>query len=97
MLTVHAIGWNRRKHDGLHLALSNRYVKVLTILLRINLVQDGKGNCLFAFLLKTVRKAEAESQRLENLSRELGCPENMVQQWVHDVRQWATDGTVLTL
>ncbi|KTF77271.1 hypothetical protein cypCar_00046864 [Cyprinus carpio] len=39
----------------------------------------------------TVRKAEAESQRLENLSRELGCPENMVQQWVHDVRQWATD------
>ncbi|XP_050960579.1 uncharacterized protein LOC127161868 [Labeo rohita] len=69
MLTVHAIGWNRRKHDGLHLALSNRYVKA-------------------------VRKAEVESQRLENLSRELRCPENMVQQWVHDVRQWATDDSV---
>ncbi|RXN07832.1 CD209 antigen-like protein [Labeo rohita] len=38
-----------------------------------------------------VHKAEVESQRLENLSRELRCPENMVQQWVHDVRQWATD------
>ncbi|RXN13649.1 hypothetical protein ROHU_009549 [Labeo rohita] len=40
---------------------------------------------------RAVRKAEVESQRLENLSRELRCPENMVQQWVHDVRQWATD------
>ena len=30
MLTVHAIGWNRQKQDGLHLALSSRYVKVLT-------------------------------------------------------------------
>ncbi|KAK2906701.1 hypothetical protein Q8A67_005686 [Cirrhinus molitorella] len=30
---------------------------------------------------------------LEDLSSELGCPENIVHQWVHDVRQWATDGT----
>ncbi|RXN07520.1 hypothetical protein ROHU_011936 [Labeo rohita] len=30
---------------------------------------------------ETVQKAKAESQRLENLCRELGCPENMVQQW----------------
>ncbi|XP_026075825.1 uncharacterized protein LOC113054458 [Carassius auratus] len=61
MLTVHAIGWNRRKHDGLHLALSNRYVK-------------------------TVRKAEAESQRLENLSRELGVLRTWSQQWVDFIR-----------
>ncbi|XP_030294392.1 uncharacterized protein LOC115594434 isoform X3 [Sparus aurata] len=71
MLTVHAIAWNRRKQDSLHLALSSRYVK-------------------------TFQKAEAESQRLEDLSRELGCPDNMVHQWVHDVRQWATDDSADT-
>ncbi|CAL8406346.1 unnamed protein product [Arctogadus glacialis] len=27
MLIIHAIGWNKRKQDGLHLALSCRYVK----------------------------------------------------------------------
>ncbi|XP_049432758.1 uncharacterized protein LOC125889094 isoform X1 [Epinephelus fuscoguttatus] len=66
ILTIHAIGWNRRKQDGLHLALSSRYIK-------------------------TFQKAQAESQRLEDLSSEVGCPENMMQQWVHDVKQWATD------
>ncbi|XP_056130247.1 uncharacterized protein si:dkey-93l1.9 isoform X1 [Lampris incognitus] len=71
MLTVHAIGWNRQKQDGLHLALSSRYIK-------------------------TFQKAQTESQRLEDLSSELGCPENMVEQWVHDVRQWATDDCVGT-
>ncbi|XP_039634767.1 uncharacterized protein LOC120544936 isoform X2 [Perca fluviatilis] len=71
MLTVHAIGWNRRKQDGLHLALSSRYVK-------------------------TCEKAEAESQRLEDLSSQLGCPENMVHQWVHDVREWASDDSAGT-
>ncbi|KAK7127832.1 hypothetical protein R3I93_005543 [Phoxinus phoxinus] len=71
MLTVHAIGWNRRKQEGLHLALSSRYIK-------------------------TFKKAEAESQRLENLSSELGCPENIVHQWVDDVRKWATDDSVGT-
>ncbi|KAG1925408.1 hypothetical protein F2P79_025558 [Pimephales promelas] len=40
---------------------------------------------------QTLKKAEAESQRLESLSSELGCPENVVHQWVDDVRQWATD------
>ncbi|XDV48568.1 hypothetical protein PO909_017965 [Leuciscus waleckii] len=71
MLTVHAIGWNRRKWEGLHLALSSRYIK-------------------------TLKKAEAESQKLEDLSSELGCPENIVHQWVHDVRQWASDDSVGT-
>ncbi|XP_051272930.1 uncharacterized protein LOC127372973 [Dicentrarchus labrax] len=71
MLTIHAIGWNQRKQDGLHLALSSRYVK-------------------------TFQKAQEESQRLEDLSRELGCPENMVQQWVHDVKQWAADDSLGT-
>ncbi|XP_078024482.1 uncharacterized protein LOC144463592 [Epinephelus lanceolatus] len=70
ILTIHAIGWNRRTQDGLHLALSSRYIK-------------------------TFQKAQAESQRLEDLSSEVGCPENMMQQWVHDVKQWATDGTVV--
>ncbi|KAM8753799.1 uncharacterized protein AB9X84_010860 isoform 1-T1 [Acanthopagrus schlegelii] len=74
MLTVHAIGWNRRKQDSLHLALSTRYVKILP-----------RSH-------ETFQKAEAES--LEDLSRELGCPDSMVHQWVHDVRQWATDATV---
>ncbi|KAF4097447.1 hypothetical protein G5714_021455 [Onychostoma macrolepis] len=71
MLTVHAIGWNRRKREGLHLALSSRYIK-------------------------TFKKAEAESQRLEDLSSELGCSQNTVLQWVHDVRQWATEDSVGT-
>ncbi|XP_039677040.1 uncharacterized protein LOC120571947 isoform X1 [Perca fluviatilis] len=71
MLTVHAIGWNRRKQEGLHLALSSRYVK-------------------------TCEKAEADSQRLEDLTNHLGCPENMVHQWVHDVREWASDDSAGT-
>ncbi|XP_073724533.1 uncharacterized protein [Misgurnus anguillicaudatus] len=71
MLTVHAIGWNRRKWESLHLALSSRYIK-------------------------TFKKAEAESQKLEDLTSQLGCPENIVHQWVHDVRQWATDDSVGT-
>ncbi|XP_028432432.1 uncharacterized protein LOC114554662 [Perca flavescens] len=71
MLTVHAIGWNRRKQEGLHLALSSRYVK-------------------------TCEKAQAESQRLEDLTNQLGCPENMVHQWVHDVREWASDDSAGT-
>ncbi|XP_077083230.1 uncharacterized protein LOC143736375 [Siphateles boraxobius] len=71
MLTVHAIGWNRRKQDGLHLALSSRDIK-------------------------TFKKAEAESQRLEDLSSELGCPENIMHQWLDDVTQWATDDSVGT-
>jgi len=29
MLTIHAIGWNRRKLEGLHFTLSSRYIKVL--------------------------------------------------------------------
>ncbi|XP_065108281.1 uncharacterized protein [Paramisgurnus dabryanus] len=37
----------------------------------------------------TSRKA----QRREDLSSELGCPENIVNQWVQDVRQKATDGS----
>lgn len=28
MLTVHAIGWNQRKENGLHIALSSRFKKV---------------------------------------------------------------------
>lgn len=47
-----------------------------------------------SFLHQTFKKAEAESQKLEDLCRELGCPENIVHQWIHDVRQWAADGTV---
>ncbi|XP_016418472.1 uncharacterized protein LOC107748254 isoform X3 [Sinocyclocheilus rhinocerous] len=46
MLTVHAIGRNRRKREGLHLALSSRCIK-------------------------TFKKAEAESQRLEGVLRTL--------------------------
>jgi hypothetical protein len=49
---------------------------------------------IYFFLHQTFKKAEAESQRLEDLSSELGCPENIMHQWVDDVRQWATDGTV---
>ncbi|CAL8372025.1 unnamed protein product [Gadus morhua 'NCC'] len=64
MLTIHAIGWNKRKQDGLHLALSCRYVK-------------------------TLQKAEAASQKLRDLCSDLDCPEDMVHQWVEDVRQWA--------
>ncbi|XP_059902693.1 uncharacterized protein LOC132453773 [Gadus macrocephalus] len=64
MLTIHAIGWYKRKQDGLHLALSCRYVK-------------------------TLQKAEAASQKLRDLCSDLDCPEDMVHQWVEDVRQWA--------
>ncbi|RXN15137.1 hypothetical protein ROHU_028278 [Labeo rohita] len=39
------------------------------------------GTSCGVFVMETVQKAKAESQRLENLCRELGCPENMVQQW----------------
>ena len=58
-----------------------------------SLFKIAKSKNLF-FLHQTLKKAEAESQKLEDLSSELGCPENIVHQWVHDVRQWATDGTV---
>lgn len=49
---------------------------------------------LLFFFHQTFKKAKAESQRLEDLSSERGCPENIVHQWVHDVRQWATDATL---
>ncbi|CAL8383211.1 unnamed protein product [Gadus morhua 'NCC'] len=71
MLTIHAIGWNKRKQDGLHLALSCRYVK-------------------------TLQKAEAASQKLSDLCSDLDCPEDMVHQWVEDVRQWAKADAVGT-
>lgn len=44
--------------------------------------------------MQTLKKAE--SLRLEDLSSELRCPENtMGHQWVHDVKQWTTDGAVI--
>ncbi|XP_039681977.1 uncharacterized protein LOC120575326 [Perca fluviatilis] len=45
---------------------------------------------------ETCEKAEADSQRLEDLSIQLGCLENMVHQWVHDVREWASDDSAGT-
>ncbi|XP_034058616.1 uncharacterized protein LOC117537491 isoform X2 [Gymnodraco acuticeps] len=32
MLTVHAMGWNRRKQENLHVVLAKRYVKTITML-----------------------------------------------------------------
>nr|XP_033947416.1 uncharacterized protein LOC117452768 [Pseudochaenichthys georgianus] len=66
MLTVHAMGWNRRKQENLHVVLAKRYVKTITML-------------------------EGETQKMKDTCEELGCPEDKVQQWVNDVRDWATN------
>ncbi|KAK5894520.1 hypothetical protein CesoFtcFv8_011203 [Champsocephalus esox] len=66
MLTVHAMGWNRRKQENLHVLLAKRYVKTITML-------------------------EGETQKMKDTCEELGCPEDKVQQWVNDVRDWATN------
>ncbi|KAK5902875.1 hypothetical protein CesoFtcFv8_008089 [Champsocephalus esox] len=66
MLTVHAMGWNRRKQENLHVVLAKRYVKTITML-------------------------EVETQKMKDTCEELGCPEDKVQQWVNDVRDWATN------
>ncbi|KAK5876394.1 hypothetical protein CesoFtcFv8_025752 [Champsocephalus esox] len=66
MLTVHAMGWNRRKQENLHVVLAKRYVKTITML-------------------------EGETQKMKDTCEEHGCPEDKVQQWVNDVRDWATN------
>ncbi|KAJ4931640.1 hypothetical protein JOQ06_010081 [Pogonophryne albipinna] len=66
MLTVHAMRWNRRKQENLHVVLAKRYVKTITML-------------------------EGETQKMKDTCKELGCPEDKVQQWVNDVRDWATN------
>ncbi|KAK5923137.1 hypothetical protein CgunFtcFv8_000134 [Champsocephalus gunnari] len=66
MLTVHAMGWNIRKQEHLHVVLAKRCVKTITML-------------------------EGETQKMKYNCEELGCPEDKVQQWVNDVRDWATN------
>ncbi|KAJ4921205.1 hypothetical protein JOQ06_022315 [Pogonophryne albipinna] len=66
MLTVHAMGWNRRKQENILVVLAKRYVKTITML-------------------------EGETQKMKDTCEELGCPEDKVQQWVNDVRDWATN------
>ncbi|KAK5884237.1 hypothetical protein CesoFtcFv8_018080 [Champsocephalus esox] len=70
MLTVHAMGWNRRKQENLHVVLAKRYVKII-------------GH--------TITMLEGETQKMKDTCEELGCPEDKVQQWVNDVRDWATN------
>ncbi|XP_029921386.1 uncharacterized protein LOC115369027 [Myripristis murdjan] len=53
--------------------------------------QDALHLALSRRYIKTLQRADAESQRLTDLMAEVGCPENMLESWVHDVRQWATD------
>ncbi|RXN13634.1 putative protein si:dkey-29d5.2 [Labeo rohita] len=65
MLTVHAIGWNQRKENGLHIALSSRFKK-------------------------TVEKILEVTGSLKKMQDQLHCCDDMLKQWVVDVKQWAS-------
>ncbi|RXN14756.1 hypothetical protein ROHU_028536 [Labeo rohita] len=67
MLTVHAIGWNQRKENGLHIALSSRFKK-------------------------TVEKTLEVTGSLKKMQDQLHCCDDMLKQWVVDVKQWASSG-----
>ncbi|XP_041640498.1 uncharacterized protein LOC121508067 isoform X2 [Cheilinus undulatus] len=71
MLTLHAMGWNKKKTDSLHEALSKRYVK-------------------------TCERLEEERARLHDMKQELECSEEMVLQWLSDVKEWADGETLET-
>ncbi|XP_073671339.1 uncharacterized protein [Paramisgurnus dabryanus] len=87
MLTVQAIGW---KQEGLqHYPADTSRSYIMTALYRHKDFSHFKIARTNIFLWHSFRKA----QRREDLSSELGCPENIVNQWVQDVRQKATDGS----
>ncbi|KAI2647104.1 Lysine--tRNA ligase [Labeo rohita] len=65
MLTVHAIGWNQRKENDLHIALSSRFKK-------------------------TVEKTLEVTGSLKKMQDQLHCCDDMLKQWVVDVKQWAS-------
>ncbi|XP_046894585.1 uncharacterized protein LOC124479742 isoform X2 [Hypomesus transpacificus] len=65
MLTVHAMGWNERKENGLHIALSSRFKK-------------------------TVEKTVDVAESLKTMQEQLHCCDDMLKQWVVDVKQWAS-------
>ncbi|XP_042604607.1 uncharacterized protein LOC109102519 isoform X3 [Cyprinus carpio] len=67
MLTVHAIGWNQRKENGLHIALSSRFKK-------------------------TVENSLDATESLKKMQDQLHCSDDMLKQWVVDVKQWASSG-----
>ncbi|KAK0138712.1 hypothetical protein N1851_024746 [Merluccius polli] len=68
MLTVHAMGWNQRKENGLHIALSSRFKK-------------------------TVEKTLDVTESLKKMQDQLHCCDDMLKQWVVDVKQWASSGS----
>ncbi|KAL0146702.1 hypothetical protein M9458_058042, partial [Cirrhinus mrigala] len=71
MLTVHAIGWNQRKENGLHIALSSRFKK-------------------------TVEKTLEVTESLKKMQDQLHSCDDMLKQWVVDVKQWASSGNAAT-
>ncbi|KAF3842624.1 hypothetical protein F7725_024575 [Dissostichus mawsoni] len=44
-----------------------------------------------SLLQQTIKMLEGETQKMKDTCEELGCPEDKVQQWVNDVRDWATN------
>ncbi|RVE71028.1 hypothetical protein OJAV_G00069940 [Oryzias javanicus] len=68
MLTIQAIGWNKRKVEKLDLTLAKRYIK-------------------------TVQRISEASADLGKLTQDLSIQEDMVQQWVSDVKEWAAEPT----
>lgn len=102
MLTLHAMGWNEKKNLSLHQALSTRYVKVslLLIVLCVLLL------CLLGLLLiiqsfnpyycitvhQTCQRLKDETARLADLKTELDCTDEVVSQWLSDVKEWAAGG-----
>ncbi|KAL1276441.1 hypothetical protein QQF64_036064 [Cirrhinus molitorella] len=71
MLTVYAIGWNQRKDNGLHIALSSRFKK-------------------------TVEKTAEVTTSLKKMQEQLHCSDDMLKQWIVDVKQWANSGNAAT-
>ncbi|CAK6975960.1 uncharacterized protein LOC115539225 isoform X6 [Scomber scombrus] len=68
MLTLHAMGWNHKKSDSLHQAVSTRYVK-------------------------TCQRLLDENAKLEELKTQLHCSDEMVSQWISDVKECVAGDT----
>ena len=102
MLTVHAMGWNRKKGDSLHQALSTRYVKVSLLLkvlcplsfahgLLLIIASFNLDKCSSSTVYQTSKRLLEETASLEELKTELHCvSDDMVSTWISDVKEWAS-------
>jgi hypothetical protein len=88
MLTIHVMGWNRRKKNNLHRVLSRRYLKVYCVdeymyfrsIISMHLIK--KYIYIFCFVFVIILRQQQKSRRrprLSNFKSDLGVGDETVQ------------------